>query len=100
MERESTLGDIYEAIADNLAEARTRALMGERQEALGVFQGAALEFTRFQNVLRDYPGFLALNHAFETTLIAMQAEQEAVIIRAVEPVAAEKPRRVKIKKAA
>lgn len=75
MERELTLGDIFEDIAERLALARTKALMGERQEALGLFQGASLDFTRFRDVLADYPGFYALEHAFDSTLTSLSGEQ-------------------------
>ncbi len=78
MEGEPMLGDIYEEIADRLAEARTRALMGERQEALGLMQAARLEYTRFREVLKDYPGHHALEYAFEITLGQLCAEQSAV----------------------
>jgi hypothetical protein len=75
MEAELTLGDIYEEIAERLALARTKALMGERQEALGLFQGASLDYTRFRDVLAGYPGAHALAHAFDATLAALEAEQ-------------------------
>ena len=74
MEGEPMLGDIYEEIADRLAEARTRALMGERQEALGLLQAARLEYTRFRDVLKDYPGHRALEYAFDVTLGQLCAE--------------------------
>lgn len=61
-EMEQTLDDVFEEIAEGLAQARTRSLMGEREEALGLLQRASLEFTRFREVLKDYPGFLALEH--------------------------------------
>ncbi len=77
MQEELTLGEIYDAIAEKLAEARTMAIMGERQQALGVLHGAALEMTRFRDVLRDVPGYLALDHAFETTMRSLCAEQDA-----------------------
>ena len=103
MEGELTLGAIYEGIADKLAEARTRAIMGERQQALGILHGAALEMTRFRDALRDVPGYLALNHAFEITLRALCAEQDAAALTfSAEPeaeIAVEKPRR-RLKKAA
>jgi hypothetical protein len=76
MESEPTLGDIYEEIAERMALARTKALMGEREEALGLFHGASLEYTRFREVLKDYPGYHALEHAFLVTLGALGSEQE------------------------
>lgn len=79
MENECTIGDIYETIAERLATARTKALMGERQEALGIFQGAALDWTRFRDVLTGYPGYHALEHAFNVTMTALSAEQEMLV---------------------
>src|SRR5690348_15651823 len=75
MEGELTLGDIYDDISERLALARTKALMGERQEALGVFRGASLDYRRFREVLTDFPGFHALEHAFNVTLTALDSEQ-------------------------
>lgn len=89
MECELTLGDIYEEIAERLALARTKALMGEREEALGQFQGASLDFKRFREALEGYPGFHALEHAFCVTLSALSTEQE----RQTPEVAASKPRK-------
>ena len=109
MEGEQTLGEIYDGIADKLAEARTRALMGERQQALGALQGAALEMLRFRDALRGVPGYLALDYAFEVTRQALCAEQEAEVLRMSAAAkntrekeaaaSAEKPRR-RLKKAA
>ena len=76
MESELTLGDIFEEISERMAQARTKALMGEREEALGLFQSASLDYTRFHEVLKDYPGFHALEHAFLVTLGALCGEQE------------------------
>jgi hypothetical protein len=76
MQTETTLSDIYEEIAEKLALARTRALMGESCEALGIFQAASLEYTRFRDVLSAYPGFYALEHAFRVTMTALQAEEQ------------------------
>ena len=76
MQTETTLSDIYEEIADKLALARTKALMGEPCEALGIFQAASLEYTRLRDVLSAYPGFHALEHAFGITMTALQAEQQ------------------------
>ena len=76
MENEITLGEVYEDISERLALARTKALMGERHEALGIFQGASLEFRRFREVLTDYPGYHALEYAFNATLNTLCAEEE------------------------
>ncbi|HLK59882.1 MAG TPA: hypothetical protein VKU00_25190 [Chthonomonadaceae bacterium] len=77
METELTLGDIYEEISERMAQARTKALMGEREEALGLFHGASLDYMRFREVLKDYPGYHALEHAFLVTLGALGSEQES-----------------------
>ncbi len=76
MEEELTLGDVYDDIQDRLATARTKALMGEREEALGILQGASLDYTRFRDVLRDYPGQHALTYAFDMTMIALRDARE------------------------
>ena len=89
MQTESTLSDIYEAIADQLALARTKALMGEPCEALGIFQAASLEYTRFRDVLSAYPGYHALEHAFTVTMTALREEQQLSISRR-EPETAQK----------
>ncbi len=80
MQTESTLSDIYEEIADKLALARTKALMGEPCEALGIFQAASLEYTRFREVLSAYPGFYALEHAFTVTMTALRAEHDQAVL--------------------
>jgi len=84
METDQTLGDIYEQIAERLTEARTRALMGERQEALGHMQAASLEYTRFREILKDYPGYHALEYAFTATMTQLCAEQELSLPRGTE----------------
>lgn len=75
MEGELTLGDVYDDISERLALARTKALMGERHEALGVFRGASLDYMRFREVLAEVPGFHALEHAFNITMAALDNEQ-------------------------
>ncbi len=76
MQTEFTLSDIYEEIAEQLATARTKALMGEHCEALGVLQAASLEYTRFRDVLSAYPGFHALEHSLNATLSALHTDYE------------------------
>lgn len=76
MHTESTLSDIYEQLAEQFALARTKALMGERCEALGILQAATLEYTRFREVLSAFPGFYALEYAYTVTTSALQEEQE------------------------
>jgi hypothetical protein len=70
-----TVGDIFEEIAERVAAARTRALMGERQEALTLLQCARIDFLRFREVLRAYPGSLALEHSLETAQAALCEER-------------------------
>ena len=45
MGTELTLGDVYDDLSERIALARTKALMGERVDALGILQGANLEYT-------------------------------------------------------
>ncbi len=75
MEIEQTIGDIYEEIAEQLAQARTKALMGERQEAQGLFQKASLDYQRFRDALATYPGAHALEHSLGATLQVLCGEQ-------------------------
>lgn len=76
MEGEQTMGEIYDELQDRLSLARTHALMGERETALGLLRGASLEFTRFRDVLKAFPGFYALEHAFTTTRCSLENEDE------------------------
>ena len=76
MEGEQTMGEIYDELQDRLSLARTHALMGEREAALGLLRGASLEFTRFRDVLKAFPGFYALEHAFTTTRCSLENESE------------------------
>lgn len=76
MEGETTVGEIYDEVQDRLALARTRALMGEREEALGLLRGATLEFTRFRDILTAFPGFHALEHALSATRRSLEMEAE------------------------
>jgi len=87
MESEWTIGDLYDEISERLALARTKALMGEREVALGIYQGASLDYTRFKQILSDYPGYHALEHAFQVTLNALATEQGRSV---AEPVGSEK----------
>ncbi len=68
------MGELIEDLQEKLAEARTRALMGEREVALGVLRGATLEFVRFREVLKSETGYHALEHALDVTLEAMNHE--------------------------
>ncbi len=100
MNDEMTLGDIFDDIAERLAQARTRALMGERQDALGLMRAAALEYQRFREALQDYPGHHALAYAFDVTMDQLCAEQSQLQAPAAEAARPKlKPRR-KAEKAA
>ena len=98
MEGERTLGEIYDELQDKLSLARTHALMGEREAALGLLRGASLEFTRFRDVLTAFPGFYALEHAFTTTRCSLETEADRLLELEL-PVTAAKPKR-RTKKAA
>jgi hypothetical protein len=71
MQSDQTLSDIYEGIADQLAAAREQQIMGNHAEALALMNSASLEYARFSDALRDYPGFSALDHAFTVTMEAL-----------------------------
>lgn len=73
---EFTLGDLFDDLAERVAAARTKALMGERQEALGLFQSAFLEYTRYRDVLASMPGHLSLEHDVEETRRSLCQEKE------------------------
>ncbi len=63
---ELTAGDVYDQLCEQVAAARTRALMGERAEALRLFQTASLEYERFRDALQGLP-LHALEHDFTVT---------------------------------
>ena len=69
------MGEIFEELADRVAAARTRALMGERQEALALLQRARIDFLRFREVLRGYPGSLALEYSIDVAQAALCEER-------------------------
>ena len=75
MNEERTVGDIFEDIAERVATARTRALMGERQEALTQLQRARMDYLRFREVLESYPGSLALQRSLEAAQAALCEER-------------------------
>ena len=85
MTEEWTVGDIFEDLAERVASARTHALMGERQEALALLQRVCLDFMRFREVLREYPGARSLEQSIETaqhTLCGERAEDGAQLPQA------------------
>lgn len=71
-----TLYDVYEEIAETLALAQTRALMGEREVALALFREAGAQFLEFREVLAALPGFHALAHALENTQVTVDRMPE------------------------
>ncbi len=95
MEGEQTLGEIYDELQDKLSLARTHALMGERETALGLLRGASLEFARFRNVLTAFPGYYALEHAFTTTRCSLENEADRILDIEFPLVAAKPKRRTK-----
>lgn len=52
---QDTLSDIYDQIADMLAMARGKALMGLKEEATSLFQSAFERYWKFYDVLREVP---------------------------------------------
>jgi hypothetical protein len=75
MTKEWTVGDIFEELAERVATARTRALMGERQEALALLQRAQMDYLRFREVLKSYPGNLALQRSLEAAQATLCEER-------------------------
>jgi len=69
------MGDIFEDLAERVATARTRALMGERKEALAILQRAKMDYQRFREVLETYPGGLALHQSLESAQETLRAER-------------------------
>lgn len=81
MEHEITLSDIYEQNADLLALCRTKWAMGETQESMHLYEEAALQYDKFKDILKDYPGFHALQHAHMVTLRMFSADQNIVSVK-------------------
>lgn len=75
---EQTLSGIYESIADRLALARTKHLMGERQEGLRLLESASADYDRYSDALSSLPGFYALKHAHSVTVAAFNQSAESV----------------------
>ena len=75
MKEEISVGDIFEDIAERVAMARTRALMGERKEALAMLQKARMDFHRFREVLHGYPGSLALENSIASAQATLREER-------------------------
>src|SRR4051794_34654998 len=75
MNSEWTVGAVFEDISDRVALGRSRALMGERDEALAILQCARLDYLRFQEALEGFPGRLSLEHSLESALAALREER-------------------------
>ena len=71
---ELTAGDIYDALQERLALARTRALMGERALALDALHEARAEYETYRDALQGFP-LHSLEHAFTQTMQALCAEK-------------------------
>ena len=93
---ELTIGDVYDNLCEQVADARTRALMGERAEALRLYQTASLEYERFRDALHGLP-LHTLEHDFTVTRQILCVDRclseltpvgpmELVPVRAAEPV--------------
>lgn len=76
MNSEPTLSDIYDSIAEQIASAQTRALMGEREEALGLMHGAHLDYMRFETVLADLSDRPALPNSYRTAIAALHDQRD------------------------
>lgn len=67
-----TPGAIFEDLADRLATARTRFLLGEHAEARALLESVWIDYLRHRDALRGMAGHAALVHSFETAQRAMQ----------------------------
>lgn len=70
---ELTAGDVYDALQELVACARTRALMGERCEALRLFAKAQQDYALYRDVLLGLP-LHALDHALTETMQVLRVE--------------------------
>ena len=73
-EMDCTAGDIYDALHEQIALARTRALMGEWCQAQSLFEQARDEYALYKTVLKGLP-LHALEHAFTETMQILSAER-------------------------
>lgn len=69
-----TIGSVFEEIAELVAQSRTRALMGERVEALRLLLAADEEYRSMKDLLDEFPGSLALVHSMDTAWHELQDE--------------------------
>ena len=98
MQTEPTLEDVFEDIADRLALARSRALMGERANALVILQKAWLDYLNHQEVLAFHPCAHSLKHSFEVTKEAL-GEERARAEAEPDPIPVPQPRPARRKRA-
>lgn len=80
MDREMTVGTVLDEIAEMIAAAKSFALTGEREAALGTLRLAALEMARWGDVLNDAPGYREAQRAFEVAEAAL-TEQRLEMLR-------------------
>ncbi len=64
---ELTAGDLFDALYEQIAMAKTRALMGETEQAHTLFEDAAREYAQYADIFSSLPGHLSLQHDLETT---------------------------------
>lgn len=79
MSSDQSVGDVFDDIAEGLAGARTSALMGERETALGLLQRTVLKYARFRDILKSYPGFMALERDLEMSKAALCQDQSRMV---------------------
>lgn len=65
---EWTIGQIFNEVAEKVAEARTHILMGEPAIALQRLRTAQKDYLEYSEVLASYPGSLSLSKSMEETL--------------------------------
>ena len=64
---EMTAGDLFDALYEQIALAKTRALMGETEQAHTLFEDAAREYAQYADIFSSLPGHLSLEHDLEAT---------------------------------
>ena len=64
---ELTAGDLFDALYEQIALAKTRALMGETEQAHVLFADAAREYAQYADIFASLPGHLSLEHDLEAT---------------------------------
>ena len=71
---ETTIGAIFESLAERVSFGRTLALMGERASALKTLQQTEADYLEFREALSEFPGRLSLEHSLSTTIEGLQHE--------------------------